>query len=282
MNNDNVLDDENDNELGLLYDDDNDSINDVIIDEDDDVKCIKQLFNVPNHITLKFDSYTRVIDDVHPKELKLALVKKHHSLWAEFVYNASRVLADYIDTKKIICKGKCCLELGAGAGLPGLTAALNEAEVVIITDYGSDVEKDLVYAIDINIASINQYKTSNTNVYGMDYIWGYSCDKFIEKTNGKLFDIVIMADLIFNRSEHRKLLTTLKMTLAKTGECWCAFSHHDPHKSDKDLNFFTLASEEFDFNVEIIAQEQRKSYPFIENDGRDDQRGIVYIYKLYF
>ena len=271
-----------DYELGLLYDDDNDSVSDVIIDEDDDVKNIKQVFNIPKHITLKFDSYTRVIEDANPKELKLALVKKHHSLWAEFVYNASRVLADMIDTKRIDTKGKCCLELGAGAGLPGLVAALNDAEAVIITDYGSETEYDLIYAIDINIAFIKQYMASNTNIYGLDYIFGNKCDSFFAKTNGKLFDIVIMADLIFNRSEHRKLLTTLKMTLAKSGECWCSFSHHDPHKSDKDLNFFTIAKEEFGFNVDIIEEVQRQSYPFIENDGRDAERGVVYVVKLYF
>lgn len=41
---------------------------------------------------------------------------KHHSLWAEYVYNAARVLADMIDKNdQIKCQGKKCLELGAGA-----------------------------------------------------------------------------------------------------------------------------------------------------------------------
>ena len=99
---------------------------------------------------------------------------------------------------------------------------------MIITDYGTDSEKDLIYAIDINIASIKQYISKATTVVGMDYIWGYSCDKFISLNNGKLFDIVIMADLIFNRSEHRKLCQTLKMALSENGVCWVTFSHHDP------------------------------------------------------
>ena len=270
------------NELGLLYNDDNDSIDDIDdVIEDDDVKELREQFRIPRAITLKFDYYTRVIDtDTSPKELKLALVKKHHSLWAEYVYNASRVLADYIDTQKINCINKSVLELGAAAGLPGIIASLNGAETVIITDYGTDSEKDLIYAIDINIASIKQYITKATTVVGMDYIWGYSCDKFISFNSGKLFDIVIMADLIFNRSEHRKLLKTLKMTLSQNGECWCCFSHHDPHKRELDLAFFTIAEEEFGFIVSKEGQEQRQSYPFVEDDGRDNERGVVYIYKI--
>ena len=45
-------------------------------------------------------------------KLKLALVSQHHSLWAEYVYNAARVIADLIDKDIIPCKQKKCLELG--------------------------------------------------------------------------------------------------------------------------------------------------------------------------
>jgi hypothetical protein len=59
------------------------------------------------------------------------------------------------------------------------------------------------------------------------------------------------------------------------------FSHHDPQKRELDLNFFTLAeSEEFGFIVEKIDEEVRQSYPFVEQDGMDEQRGVVYVYTL--
>ena len=99
--------------------------------------------------------------------LRLALVAKHHSLWAEFIYNASRVLGDMIDFHtqnndllsvnddfnqfQIDCNGKTCLELGAGAGLPGVLAALNGASVVVISDYVNTDDKSLLKAIDINL-----------------------------------------------------------------------------------------------------------------------------------
>jgi len=44
--------------------------------------------------------------------LRLALVSQHHSLWAEYVYNAARVLADRINDGRIDCRRMRCLELG--------------------------------------------------------------------------------------------------------------------------------------------------------------------------
>lgn len=75
-------------------------------------------------IVIKFDKYERLHVDKDSgsnlSSIQLALVSKHHSLWAEYVYNASRILADYIDNGSINVRGKKCLELGAGAGLPGI------------------------------------------------------------------------------------------------------------------------------------------------------------------
>jgi len=71
--------------------------------------------------TLKYDTYQRSssscssgpeASSLIPKELRLALVSHHHSLWAEYVYNAARVLADRIDDGRIFCRYMRCLELG--------------------------------------------------------------------------------------------------------------------------------------------------------------------------
>ena len=58
------------------------------------------------------------------------------------------------------------------------------------------------------------------------------------------------------------------------------FSSHDPLKHKLDLNFFELAETEFGMVVTKVAEEQRVSYPFTENDGMDVQRGVVYTYTL--
>lgn len=50
--------------------------------------------------------------------------------YAEFVWNASVILADLIVCEDIQVTGKKVLELGCGAGLPGIVAARKGAELV--------------------------------------------------------------------------------------------------------------------------------------------------------
>ena len=66
-----------------------------------------------------------------PSTLKLRLVGQH-SLWANHLWNASKVLADYLDSLPDLVEGKRILELGAGGALPSFIAACNGAEKVFI------------------------------------------------------------------------------------------------------------------------------------------------------
>lgn len=58
------------------------------------------------------------------------------------------------------------------------------------------------------------------------------------------FDIIIMADLLFNRSQHAQLLETCDGCLARSdaAEVWVSFSHHDPEKRELDMKFLELAN----------------------------------------
>jgi len=251
-------DDEDDGELGLLF---------------------PEVPRVDHGFTIKTDSYVRscAVHQRHvgqPKELTLSLLKKHHSLWGEYVYNAARVIADRLDSGEIDVKGKRVLELGAGAGLPGLIAALNGASHSVISDYA---DADLIRVIDLNIDAIAGYHTCSCSSVG--FTFGDSPE--VLTRGGGLFDVVLMADLIFNRSEHRKLLASLRDCLEpNNGQGWCVFSHHDPAKHLLDLNFFELARSEFGLTVTRMGEEERKSWPFVMKDGLDDKRGVVNIYLL--
>jgi nicotinamide N-methyltransferase len=278
-----------------------------------------------NRVVIKYDSYDAVMEEGDTKSFSLALTAKHHSLWAEFIYNASRILADMMLNKNhphfIDVKGKKCLELGAGAGLPGFIAGICGAKEVVITDYGHDNDLSLVYPIDINVQLLRRHVgDSDQKFYAMGYVWGspvhpliygeryyhpekssVDCSDYDKYVSSKAlarsqaedalsapvadedkFDVEILADLIFNRSQHERLLWTVKESLKpKDGVCYVTFSHHDPAKRELDLNFFTLArSEPFNFDVTFVLQEQRRSYPFVENDGLDEARGVVHLYIL--
>jgi len=58
------------------------------------------------------------------------------------------VIADYIEEFPDVVKGKYVLELGAGAALPSIVAAMNGAAKVVATDYP---DADLIENIEYNI-----------------------------------------------------------------------------------------------------------------------------------
>lgn len=237
---------------------------------------------------IRYDDYTRTVAfdgstiDVNrgPEVLHLALIKNHHSLWGELLWNAAKTLAAAIDRQVIQCEDMHCLELGAGAALPSMVAALNGASTVVITDYGTAVDRSLIEPIDLNI----QYVTPHVHSCTMKsdcHIFGYDVAPLLDLIPGEAgkFDYVFLADLVFNRSEHRKLLKTVSDALRCGGTAWVTFSHHDPEKADADMVFFALAQEEFNFSVELVCEE---TWPpmFVENDGLDEMRGRVFFYKL--
>lgn len=57
------------------------------------------------------------------------------------------------------------------------------------------------------------------------------------------FDVVILADLLFNHSEHEKLVKTVQLTLKKSdaSRAYVCFTPYRPWLLEKDLAFFDLA-----------------------------------------
>ena len=87
-----------------------------------------------------------------------------------------------------------------------------------------------------------------------------------DQKNG--FDTLILADLLFNHSEHRKLVQTITDTLKPSDEA-CAlvfFTPYRPWLLEKDLAFFDLARE-VGFCVEKILEKQMDEVMFEEDPG---------------
>ena len=81
--------------------------------------------------------------------LNLRLVG-HNPLWGHHLWNSGRVIADYFQENPSLVQGKHVLELGAGAGLPGLVAGVLGAKKVVITDYP---DEDLIENLRENVRS---------------------------------------------------------------------------------------------------------------------------------
>ncbi|XP_057977356.1 uncharacterized protein LOC131164290 [Malania oleifera] len=109
-------------------------------------------------------------------------------------------------------QGKTVLELGAGLGLPGLTAALLGARRVLLTDVGS-----LLPGLERNVEA----NGLGDRVEVQELVWGS------DESMGRLgefgdFDVVLMSDVFFDAAEMAALAKTLRWACGRETRCWAA------------------------------------------------------------
>lgn len=83
--------------------------------------------------------------------------------------------------------------------------------------------------------------TTKDNILACGYLWGAS----VEPLTAALlhpkagFDLLILADILFNHSEHEKLVTTVQAALRKHSQSVALvfFTPYRPWLLDKDLHF---------------------------------------------
>jgi nicotinamide N-methyltransferase len=82
------------------------------------------------------------------------------------------------------------------------------------------------------------------------------------------FDVLILADLLFNHSEHGKLIQTVQQTLQRKRDA-CAlvfFTPYRPWLLEKDLAFFDLAKAG-GFSVQKIFEKTMEKVLFEKDPG---------------
>lgn len=213
-------------------------------------------------------------DGLIPAQIRLRLVG-NSPLWGHLLWNAGIFTANYLDKHfKELVEDKNVLELGAAAGLPSLICGLRGAKNVVCTDYP---DADLMSNIQYNI---DQCLKGKRNISAEGYIWGGDVTRLLEKTGGEKFDLIILSDVVFNHTEHEKLLTTCQRLLSPEGRCFVVFSPHRPWLLEQDLAFFEKAESEFGFRAEKLDLQRWK--PMFEEDAETAEiRSRVYSYFLY-
>lgn len=218
--------------------------------------------------------------------IRLKLVGKS-PLWGHLLWNAGKYTANYLDEHAVeLVKGKKVLELGAAGALPSLVCGVNGASKVISTDYP---DPDLMSHIQYNIDHCEGFP-EGTVVKAQGYIWGNDVNAlcYDDKEEGDLprevkeedkFDLIILSDLVFNHTEHLKLLKTCRDSLKSTGVGLVVFSPHRPHLLENDLEFFKTC-EQFDFKAEKIACVNWKPM-FEEDEATAEIRSRVYCFKIH-
>lgn len=189
------------------------------------------------------------------------------------------MIARYLENNdKDVVKDKDVLELGAGAGLPSLVCALRGARQVVVTDYP---DPDLVQNLQYNIDHCDL--PSKDFIAAEGYLWGNDTRQIrshlAEPASG--FDLLILADILFNHSEHRKLVKTVDATLKATDDAKALvfFTPYRPWLFNKDMAFFDLAKHG-GFAVEKIMEEVVDSVMFENDEGDELLRRTVFGYQL--
>jgi nicotinamide N-methyltransferase len=212
-------------------------------------------------------------------EIPLRLVG-HNPLWGHLLWNAAQVIARYIeDNADRLVKDRDVLELGAGAGLPSLICALNGARRVVVTDYP---DPDLIENLRHNIKfSIPQQYCDTITANG--YLWGNDTTMLKDdlENHGQGFDLLILADILFNHSEHEKLIQTLRQTLKKgpAARALVFFTPYRPWLLQKDLRFFDLARDG-GFVVEKLFEHVMDKVMFPTDPGDEQLRRTVFAYEV--
>lgn len=225
-----------------------------------------------------FEVYHRqeqCIKEGEPKEIKLRLVGKS-PLWGHLLWNAGKVTADWIDLhREEWCKGKTVLELGAAAALPTLIACL-DADNVVSTDYP---DPELVQNIEYNVNLLKERTSKPISVDIEGYIWGNSVEPLLNapRQKGRKFDLIILSDLIFNHTEHYKLIKACNEALSDDGLCFVMFTPHRPKLYDEDLAFFERAKPYFTSEKVV----EKKLHPmFQEDEETKELRSMVFGYVM--
>jgi len=227
--------------------------------------------------------------------LSLRLVG-HNPLWGHHLWNAGRLIAHYLESHSALLTSpspKTVLELGAGAGLPSLVCAILGAQKVVVTDYP---DAELISNLQHNIDNCPLLPASpdarNEKLVAKGYLWGAdpthllahlprtpSSTPSTSSTQG--FDILILADLLFNHSEHGKLVRTLQLCLSRSTSSVALvfFTPYRPWLLEADLAFFDLCREA-GFIVEKILEEKMEEVMFEEDRGDEEIRRTVFGYEV--
>ncbi|KAK1759675.1 hypothetical protein QBC47DRAFT_372759 [Echria macrotheca] len=213
----------------------------------------------------------------------------HSPLEAHHLWNGSRVVAAHFEADPSLVSQKTVLELGAGAGLPSLVAAMLGASKVVVTDFP---DPDLIQNLWRNIDECTLIPTSpnsdKQNIIVADgYVWGMKPSHLLahlqpspesqptpsqsQSHSEKKFDVLILADLLFRHSEHTRLLRSVETTLTVSHEAraYVVFTSYRPWLQHKDLHFFELARKRG--FVVTKTFEKVMDRPLFEDDPGDEE-----------
>jgi len=145
-------------------------------------------------------------------------------------------------------------------------ALRGNASTVVVTDYPDPA---LVENLRLNVEEAQKMMAQHKpkcDIVAQGYLWGADTGPLLEhldhtgavsspRSGGNKFDLLILGDLLFNHSEHRKLLLSIRRTLARSAGARAVvfFTPYRPWLLEKDLAFFELVQRVGSRKVNVLA-----------------------------
>ncbi len=141
------------------------------------------------------------------------------------IWECSIDLVNYLhsndnDKDHELIRDKHVLELGCGAGVPGLyCASLGEARAVDLTDFNAEV---------IDFVTMPNFKVNNVLNRGRFYSGDWSDFLALKQSenSSKQYDLILTSETIYNEENYAKLLAIFECLLAESGKVLLAAKTH--------------------------------------------------------
>jgi nicotinamide N-methyltransferase len=183
--------------------------------------------------------------------------------------------------------GRRVCELGAGAGLVSIIAALAGAAQVVATDYPDpEVIENLEQNIRLHVPKLSRATDlPQPAVKVIPYRWGSSPVLLRQQAGVQSFAVILMADLLSYHQAHPALLQSVKALLALPEDdpaavALVAFAHHRPHVADRDRAFLDLVNADGALIAEPWLPPVQMEPMFPEDAGAATVRGCVHRWRL--
>ncbi|XP_076360774.1 histidine protein methyltransferase 1 homolog isoform X2 [Tachypleus tridentatus] len=169
----------------------------------------------------------------HKSSKKIATVLNSHSDLVSGVYEGGLKvwecaldLVEFLSTENILENGMKILELGCGAGLPGIFAFLKGA-TVHFQDFNYEVLDLLTIPnVLLNSRPIENVASTRCRFFAGDWTAvGKYLTEVLDLKNDR-YDIILTSETIYNIDNQPKLLHLMKSTLKSTGTIYLASKTH--------------------------------------------------------
>ncbi|KAI8581836.1 hypothetical protein K450DRAFT_231384 [Umbelopsis ramanniana AG] len=198
------------------------------------------------------------------------------SLMSHYLWNSSLVMAEYIQEEKFQMANKTVLELGSGAGLPGILAAKMGASVCL-SDYPDPV-------ITANLAhNVNENFHDPARCKVVPHAWGTDVKDLLESNSGALFDVILLSDVVWISDQHKNLLETCTKTLCSHGRVYLTCGVHSGWQCVE--RFLQLAHDSFGLAHNLVERRTHQSWGAHAAEAIDDialRNRTIFVYEFWY